>query len=853
MLEMWTIVVLLSTFALVNCFTCRSQSVTQIKPWNLNIIAFVPLPDDTFNPAFDQGYSIIPAIELAVDQINRRTDILPKRYFQLNVKDSGCDKAPKTAIETIRVLRDLLVTRHGPIAIIGPACSEDSIFVTNTFRRIFNLPVFYSGTTPYLSEHADDVPNAFGVISSTAVLTDTLIRIAVKENWNWTNIAVLYEDSRELFQHTYGTFLRQLNSSQQVGYTRQISASQIPLAQIIKRNIRIVVVFCGKEAARQLVCLAGQSEVDFTFPTHQIIFTEKSVEDFLGIAKFSFTQQSEGIVYHCDKDTMMRGSSGSVLINQALDSVDPNVHTISNYTVGEVKQQYKERLSECGKVLNTTLSETTHAYPYYDAIWALGLGMHIALSKRFPSFSAIHKAVKDDVSFQGLSSWINFRKSRQVSNNVIILQVANTTAIEKGQWNGSTLMYANETFINDEFRMESVSLHPALAAMGLVLAITLLIITLIIQALMTIYRKYPSIKASSIRLNQFIYLGSYLFIASVVANTVRLIAPNTNGTVLCNIDVLSSTLASSFIFGTLLAKTWRMYLIFNHIFSSRSHYSLHDATLATFILIINVIQGLMFVPVFVVTPFEEVISFVYDSTRRPPIKRQESVCTLQSAGYVAFPMIYLLSLVLATVFIATLNRKVKRKNFRTTKQIAVLVYTLAVMWAIGIPLLVIFYHLEFSVNITYSLYSFLIFATILLCHSLLILPYLLPVTFNRKKTTNTRQEASSSTNQQFSTQQSILSYRRLSSLMYMYYSRRSSVQSQSDCSSPVQIDTDRRSSLPPYVISVRSPRTRTMSLQSNISESPLSLPSISTSPQIASQIQVSPLTQCHTMLQSISE
>ena len=845
---MWTVVALLSTFALANCFTCRPQSVTQIKRRNLNIVAFVPLPDDTFDPAFDQGYSIIPALELAVEQINRRRDILPEHYFQLNVKDSGCDKASKTAIETVRLLTDLYVTRHGPIAIIGPACSGDSIFVANTFRRIFNLPVFYSGTTPYLSEHSDDMPNAFGVVSSTAVLTDTLIRIAVEENWNWTNIAVLYEDSRELFQHTYGTFLRQLNGSQQPGYTRQIAATQIPLAEIIERNIRIVVVFSGKEAARQLVCLAGQSEVDFTFPIHQIIFTEKSVEDFLGIGEFSFTQQSEGKVYYCNKDTMMRGLSGSVVLNQALDLVDPKALTISNYTVGETKQKYKERLSKCGKVLNKTLSETTQAYPYYDAIWALGLGLHIAFGRPYPSFDAVHKAVKDDVSFQGLSSWIDFRNSRHVSNTAIILQVTSTTAIEKGQWNGSTLTYANETFISDRFKIESVSLHPVLAAMGLILAITLLIITLIIQILMVVYREYPSIKASSTRLNHFIYLGCYLFIASVVANTLRLIAPNTNGIVLCNIDVFSCTLGCSFIFSAILAKTWRTYRIFNHIFSARSHYSLHDATLVTFILIINVIQGLLFVPVFVVSPFEEVVSLVFDSTQSPPVKRLESVCTLQSAGYIAFPMIYLLTLVLATVFIATLNRKVKRKNFRTTKQIIVLVYALAVMWAIGVPLQVVFYHLKFSANITYSLYSFLIFATILLCQILLILPYLLPIVNGKK--TNTTHDASSSTYHQSSTQQSILSYHRLSSLIHAF--RRSSVQTQPDCSSLVQIDANRRLSLPTYVLSMRAPRTRTMSLQSNVSfESKLSLPIVSTSPQIVSQIQVSPLTR--TVLQSISE
>ena len=116
------------------------------------------------------------------------------------VGDTGCDKASKTAVNIVRVFRELLVSGHGPVAIIGPACSEDSIFVTNTFHRIFNLPVFCSGTTPNLSGDAEERQNAFGIISSADILTDTLITVATKENWDWGNIAVLYEDSRELFQ-----------------------------------------------------------------------------------------------------------------------------------------------------------------------------------------------------------------------------------------------------------------------------------------------------------------------------------------------------------------------------------------------------------------------------------------------------------------------------------------------------------------------------------------------------------------------------------------------------------------------------------------------------------------------------
>ena len=348
----------------------------------VNVLVLVPMPDAVHKPAFDQGGAIIPAVQLAAEQINQRNDILPTLRINVRVRDSGCDKVSKTVLEIVTILRELLQPRNGVVGIVGPACSEESVFVNTFFnRRSFDepIPVFYSGTSPYLSENAQETPNAFGMISSATVLIDALIGIAHKEEWNWENIAVFYDGAREFFQHIYSTFIRRLNNSQQIGYTRQISDSQIPLKGIIDTDIRIVIVFSGKKPARQLTCLAGQSDIEFVFPIRQFIFPERTLENFLGDenAEPSFIELTERKRYHCDKETVMRGLNGSVLLNQALDSVDPDMVTVSNYTAGQVKEQYKERLSQYNKAQNSTFLESIYAYPYYDAMWAFAYGWNV--------------------------------------------------------------------------------------------------------------------------------------------------------------------------------------------------------------------------------------------------------------------------------------------------------------------------------------------------------------------------------------------------------------------------------------------------------------------------------------------
>ena len=726
--------VIIATFVSVKSLSCGPiTGQFRAAALNLNVLVLVPLPDDDFDPVFDQGYSIIPAVELAAEQINRRTDILSGFNLVPKIKDAGCDKPSKTALETVELLRrEFLVSRSAPLGIIGPACSEDSMFIANTFHNIYNLPVLYSGTTPYLSEYAGDTPNAHGMVSSATVLVDTLFNIADKEEWNWKNIAILYDESRQHFPQIYDTFVRKHRISQQdAAYTRQIADSQIPLGDILERNIRIVVVLANKTPSQQLACLAGQSDVNFIFPVRQFIFIERSLDDFLGDEKFepSFIQRSEGRKYYCDKETVMRGLNGSVLLNQALDSVDPDVVTVSNYTVEQVKEQYRIRLSDCGRNVDpaVTLKESRYAYPYYDAMWVLAYALHIV--SQLPHQSSdqfihdVNNAIQNDISFQGVSGWIDFNEDCHVSNPVNLEQVHEATAILIGvRSNESELSYDSNTFISDKFTTIKVVLHPALTTLGFLTIILSFLLTVILQFLQTFLQRYPSVKASSPKLNHFIFVGCYLLVSAVFITTLRHVVPDLTGIVLCNLDVVFIILGYCLIFATIFAKLWRTYRIFCHPFKSQR--LLRDSNLSTLIAIFVVIQIVLIVPFLAASPFHKDLSIAVDSTLWPPVEKLTTTCANQSVGYVIIPFLFQLLLTIATVFLATLNRNIKHVNFRTTKQILMLTYTLAIIWLLGGSLLVIFYLVDYSIDTVYLTYACLLVITIILCEILLIAPAL---------------------------------------------------------------------------------------------------------------------------------
>ena len=708
----------------------ESESLLYSFDFPLHVLLLVPFPDAIHKPAFDQGGAIVPAVELAAEQINNRSDILPGLRINMNIRDSGCDKVSKTAIEIVKTLRELhRLQKYNTVGgIIGPICSEESVFVGNLFnRRFFDepLPVFYSGTSPYLSENVEERTNAYGMISSASVLIDTLLEIADREKWNWENVAIFYDGSRDFFQQIYDTFIHHLNNSnsQQIRYSRQISDSRIPLKRIIGMDYRIVVVFAGRKPARQLACLAGQ--LDFVFPIRQLIFPERTLDNFIGDenAERSFFERTEREKYDCDNEMVMRGLNGSILLNQVLDSVGPDVVTVSNYTVEEVKKQYRDRLSQYNEEHDSNFTESIYAYPYYDATWALAYGWEYSISYYANTFVNANYVLQNNVSFQGVSSWIDFRNenNQQVYNPVRISQINWSNAIPIALHNKSNpLTYPAGVFINDTFIAMNILLHPFLIAIGFISAFFLLMFVANIQILNVIHRNHPAVKASSQRLNHFIFVGCYLFVIAIINHTIQGIVPEAVGVISCNLDAVCIVLGYCLIISTVLAKSWRTYRIFSHPFKHTRF--LGDLSLSLFIVGSVVLTMLSFIPFFVLHPFQRKDFPEFDTSQWPPVKKQTTVCDVSDSafGYITIPLTLQLFLTAATIFLATLNKSIKYSDFRNTKEIFMFVYLLAATWAVGGSLLVIFYHLKDQIeNILYPIRIALLVTTVVLSITIL--------------------------------------------------------------------------------------------------------------------------------------
>uniref|UniRef100_A0A4W6D5L5 Gamma-aminobutyric acid type B receptor subunit 1 n=1 Tax=Lates calcarifer TaxID=8187 RepID=A0A4W6D5L5_LATCA len=139
------------------------------------------------------GQACLPAAQMALKLVNKRTDILPDYELELIHYDSMCDPG-----EATKLLYDLLYTE--PIKIVlMPGCSSVSTLVAEA-ARMWNLIVLsYGSSSPALSNR-QRFPTFFRTHPSATLHNPT--RVQLFQKWKWTKIATI-QQTTEVFTSVY--------------------------------------------------------------------------------------------------------------------------------------------------------------------------------------------------------------------------------------------------------------------------------------------------------------------------------------------------------------------------------------------------------------------------------------------------------------------------------------------------------------------------------------------------------------------------------------------------------------------------------------------------------------------------
>ena len=710
----------LEIFLVVGSYLLMSGS-RELKEINfLLLVSFEIHNVSSEQPWFNDGPMIQPGVELAVEQINQREDLLVGYSVNLTVANSACNLLGYTAIGFVANLF------HGGVkyaGIVGPTCSESVELVSPITGQegvsIINVHIANSQVLTDRSRYR----YSFSTVSSSQAYVGLFTHL-MREN-KWDSVAVLYEGSVTVYLTAYNLLVQQLPNvypTGRIAFSAPVSDDSFPLSSIVNQHLRVVIVLSTTNMARKIVCLIQRRYPQLLFPTYQFVFIGR--HSFLSYPTILTLNHRH---YECSVEEIIRGMEGYLLTHIKLD-VANSIELVSGVTYSEYFQQYQERVNG---------STTEWANPTYDGVWSLAL----ALNNSIPRLNEIgldlvdytygHREatdiIRDEVlklHFQGASGHISFSKDTGFTTSSVPLhQVVDNTSVLIGYFDEDKehlVLEKDAEFVDDSFPSKKVVVHPILG--GSVVLITILVLALIVAVhiLTLLYNKFSYIRASSYRVGQLTFIGCYMIVLCLLCFTLQKISstPAISTTTLCVIQVWSLSLGFTLILGTVAAKTWRLYRIFVHPWKPGSF--LHDWVLMTVVLVLTAVDVVLcsiWSAKFKFTMIQQNI-VTHNNTIEV---RAECHSEYYHAWFGALS-IYQGLIMASALVLALLTKNISYESFKT-KSVIFLVYFLTITLSLGFPLYLILNTTRVSgVNVEYVVLSLTYLAVVCLCFVFLFFP-----------------------------------------------------------------------------------------------------------------------------------
>ena len=765
-----THLLLIATFVAVFCCSSGSGSNAPAKlsaATNCNVsvngtcplyfLVLAPYPDSTpsLTPSWKGGPAVVPAAMVAKDLINSRQDILENYTIEFVVGDSGCNISTK-AINN--VTGNLFYSGVNIVGIIGPGCSESSISIGHlvTDDRLSLVQIAPTATSPSLT-NTMLFPNTFRPIVSALGFVNFYMELIKREGYR--RVGALYEDSRKFQTDVYNSFEAALEGKNDTVVELQsyglFEFQSIPIENFRIGNTRVIFVFSSIDFARKLLCFAFHEKM--IYPNYQFIFSNRRPENFIE----EISAKNNDILYNCNKSEMQQAIEGMIFADYRLAREDRDDNkTAAGISYNEFTVEYRNKLRIHLQSLGLNKSiETDHHSNYFDATWALALSLNnsmprikdkgLSLSNYRYRMPAITQIVRDELlklTFEGMRGRVEFSEDTHGGEDVTIIDFNQTFNTDGSTYTSrivgfydpsqpcSLTVYPNASIILATFDFDYLKPHTSLGVLVMIAVLILFVILFACQIASVVWREHRTVKASSPRLNHFIFLGCYFFLVGLVAYTsnfvFRMDTTSQQGrdfiAINCGIIQWTGTTALSLVLGVLLVKTWRIYCIFIR-FNSLPMKRLGDKTLLPIALIPFTIDVAVNTLWSSIDPWEA-------STRRGEGLTAVLICT-RNREYLTILWILLTTIpkalmTIVLLYFAIVTRQVHRREYKQTKSINIFIFSLFILIGVSIPLIIIVTNSEITASSIYINYVFICIldlGTVVLCLVLLLLPPLIPL------------------------------------------------------------------------------------------------------------------------------
>ena len=731
--------VVLAHLAAILVIVVGSQDGVVEKPNTLYLLSLLSYPDTdpSLVPSRTDGRTIIAGAQLAVSEINNRTDVLANYNLELIPADDGCNFSWKAVISLI----DNLYYSGGKqiVGIIGPACSDATKAVAPlTGQPDIALINVHLGSAPELGNRYL-YPYSFGINPSTFNQIDSMI--ALFSNNNWTRAAVLYSPDMLVNYNSFLLFKEKLNGKVNLSFVSPATPDYLPLEALRSTYVRVIVSFLSAETLQLALCLAFH--MGMTYPRYQWLLLTPNQTDS---ADFVYGNS----VYSCNDEEI------GLALNQSLAFYTSVYIQYTSITYTDLNSDY---------VQGTVCSWATDCIALFDAVWALAMAFNNSIGPLWErglslsnytygkeQYTQIIQQQMYKLDFSGVAgNTIQFNPLEgYISSESVLTQMYTVLSpyyivATYSTLGGLQIDPTTAVFVSTSFEEEHVLVSLPLVVTVIVVDAVAALLVLGIHVVNTVYKNHKAIKASSSRLNHFAYIGCYIILLATLLYTIKETFPISidTKTVLCNAFPWTLSIGLTLVFGTVTVKTWRLHFIFKSSSKLRKSYNvmMSDGVLAVLILI-------MVVPVVgICTAWSIHDPYIRNTIQTLLPSGDTLVVSTEEFCYCHYQVQWISSIIaIETIFIIILillafsTRSKKKKEFQT-QSILVLAYLLTLYTVVVGVIYLITVIVGAGINTSYGILSSMLTVAVYLCAVLLFLPPIMPVIYDIRHPRRRRTES----------------------------------------------------------------------------------------------------------------
>ncbi|XP_077989916.1 gamma-aminobutyric acid type B receptor subunit 2-like [Glandiceps talaboti] len=505
---------------------------------NLTLLGFVPvqIPSGGWSAG-----GMIPAIDMALDDVNNNSDILTNYELRWQWEDDKCNPGYATYL-----LSELVHKKPQKLAILGGGCSIATAPVA-AYSHYYNLvQLSYSTASPQFSDKS-----TYPLFSRTQLseLASNGVRLAILKHFKWQRVTLLYEDAIFFVQEKDG---------------------------------RIIVVLAYEGHARILFCNAY----------HLGMYGTEYAYLIPGWYPKNWWKKKEELV-NCTQEEMKTVIESTIEVAQLAKDTTNQV-TINGETFKQYERRYLRVLQQPRYKAMNMEYHFWHGFGY-DTVWAIALALNTSIehmSQKMVNSSTLtrHKALEDftyadgemaniilqalrNTSFRGVSGEVKFDANGDRGGNLAICQMRDGKSVYLGMadFNGTMAMVRGFQWQGKEPPVDGQRLRYITMYIDDELLIASLVFSFFGISLDCVYlcfnirkRNHGFIKLSSPNMNNITLLGALLVYLSIIPLGLincRYLRSDHERTISCLVGKWLLSVGFTLGFGPMFAKTWRIHRI----------------------------------------------------------------------------------------------------------------------------------------------------------------------------------------------------------------------------------------------------------------------------------------------------